>query len=125
MSKKAQGLPFNMIVLIIIALFILLIIIAWATGIFGSVFQQTKVISEATEADVTAAQTRCTQYCISAQGARNFEAWNSSAYCTTAFTGKDWNGDGTEDVLYCDDLPIGVTCSTDVEEGPVTEDNCR
>ena len=122
MNKKAQGLSFNMIVVAIIALFVLLLIIAWATGAFNFLFGQTKTVAEATDVDVTAAQTKCTQYCLQAQTIDNIDDWQASTYCKHTFTGKDWEGTGVPQDKKCWQFPIGSLCSTNDEQ--FTDGDC-
>ena len=125
--KKAQGLSFNMIVVAMIAIFVLLLIVVWATGAFSFLFGQTKTISEITEVDITAAQTKCTQYCIQAQGIDNPDDWKASNYCAHEFDEakdqKDWNSDGdVSDKLKCYHPPISSLCSTN--NGQLTKKEC-
>lgn len=94
MNKKAQGLSFNTIVLAIIALLILVIVILWATGALGGLFGRTKTIAEVTEADIAAAQSKCSKLCIQSQGISSPDRWNTSSYCRTAVTSIDYDEDG-------------------------------
>lgn len=116
--KQGQGLPLNTIILAILALLVLVFIVLFATGAFGTLFGQTQDVAEATETSTVAAQTKCSQWCLQAQGVDTKDNWINSRFCTEKPLDKD--GDGTAD--SCADL--GSTCSTTVEEGEVDETSC-
>ena len=116
--RRGQGLPLNTIILAILALLVLVFIVLFATGAFGTLFGQTKSVAGATETDIVAAQTKCSQWCLQAQGVDTTAEWEASRFCKEELLDK--NGDGTAD--SCKDL--GMTCSTTVEEGEVDETSC-
>ncbi|MEK6923491.1 MAG: hypothetical protein AABW84_02260 [Nanoarchaeota archaeon] len=128
--KRGQGLPLNTIILAILALLVLVFVVLFATGAFENLFGQTKTIAEATEADIVAAQTKCSQWCLQAQGSSTKLAWISSNFCTeTPLLLADADDDGKDEAYHCyektGENPIAATCSTTVEEGEVDETMCR
>lgn len=149
MSKRGQGLPVETIVIAAIAVIILLLVVGFATGALGGLFKRTTTIAQASEADITAAQTKCSQYCVSAQNSRTLGLWSATTYCQKKFN-FDFDGDGQaggynktatacvvlsggvydkicsdqKEVLHCSDSPISQLCSATSGTATYTEANC-
>ena len=126
-SKKAQGLPLNVIIIAIIALLTLTLIVLFATGSIGTLFERTSTFAEITESDIAAAQTKCSTDCIRAQGSRDLEAFKNSAYCGRTVP-LDLNADGnitSEELLNCWMDPIFEDCTVEINEVTYNgKDNC-
>lgn len=119
MSKKAQGLSFNMIVLAIIALLILVLIVAWATGAFGFLFGQTKTLAGVTDADITVAQSKCSKYCLQAQAITSADEWINTSYCKTVVIKTP------EKEIRCWQEPVNQFCEVSVDDKTCTQDECQ
>lgn len=104
-GRKGQGLPINLIVILIIGVLILLLVIAFATGSITKLFGGTKNIGEAVTPDQVATfRIGCSQGCFSAQQLANTEGdWKKSDYCAR----KLLNGTSTD--IKC--WHIGADCS--------------
>jgi len=128
--KRAQGLPISTIVIAAISVLVLIMLIIFFTGGFSKIFKQTNTVTNIVEADITAAQTKCTTWCSQAQNL-DADGQKKSSYCTRA-QGIDINGDGTkldtgsdeagltnsckqandnDDYLCCNQAPINTPCS--------------
>jgi len=127
MSKRGQGLPLNTIILLKLALLVLVFIVLFATGAFGTLFGQTKSVAGATETDIVAAQTKCSQWCLQSQNSKTEEEWTNSKFCKDTQL-LDTNGDGTAENYNCyettGDNPIAATCSTTIGGEQFTQANC-
>ena len=113
MNKRAQGLPLNMIVIAIVALLVLVIVFAYFTGAFGNILKQTSTLQGTVQADVTSAQTKCSQYCISAQNANynNFNDWKTSSdFCQQTFPIE-----GEDSEKHCYESPISHSCTIKID----------
>ena len=124
--KRAQGLPLTTIVIAVISFVVLFIVIIFFTGGFGKIFGQAKAAIGSVEADVSAAQTKCSQWCLQAQNLDS-AAQKKSAWCTRV-QGIDTDGDGKlndkgtdetisctytndgDEKLCCDQSPILSSC---------------
>ncbi len=112
--KQAQGLPLNMVVLALIALLVIVVVFAYFTGVFGKVFKQTAALQETMQGEVTSAQTKCAQYCISIQNsAKEVSDWETSDFCTEPFE-IDADGDGKDETYYCHQSPISQSCTVTI-----------
>jgi hypothetical protein len=144
--KKAQGLPLETIVIIIIALVLLVVAIGFFTGSFSKLAGSTKaLISPTSEADIIAAQNTCTQLCLQAGRVTTVAEFNRTSYCKRIFK-FDLNGDGNitdepkpngnegglgakciadgDEYVCCRESPIGVPCNVNMPIGQVSESSC-
>lgn len=124
MSKRAQGLPIRTIVIAAIAMLVLVLVIAFFLGVLTPIFKETREIAGATEADVVAAQTKCSQLCIQARGISEPTKWSSSGYCIWESDEKDWDGDGAAEKLHCWEAPINNFCSATISGVEKSEVDC-
>lgn len=134
MSKRGQGLPLNTIILAILALLVLVFVVLFATGAFGTLFGQTQDVAEATETSIVATQTKCSQWCLQAQSSGTNLDWENSKFCKETQL-LDTNGDGEAEPYHCYETgitsenptgknPIAATCSTTLGGKQVTQANC-
>ncbi|MEK6807426.1 MAG: hypothetical protein AABX75_00190 [Nanoarchaeota archaeon] len=123
-TKKAQGLPLNLIVLAAIAALVLVLVISFTVGgsgaFFGKIYRggQTAVGDE-----LTLVKTTCTSACDQAKLTAADAAYKTSTYCTRTFN-VDVNNDGKivdvgvkgaqgfvqEIGLNCGNAPISTAC---------------
>lgn len=99
------------IVIAVISFVVLFIVIIFFTGGFGKIFGQAKAAIGSVEADVSAAQTKCSQWCLQAQnlGSTNHA---KSSWCTKTQP-IDNSGDGiigTDEKYKCADTTINAVC---------------
>jgi len=141
--KKAQGLPLETIVIIIMALVLLVVAIGFFTGSFSSLAGSTKaLISPTSDADIIAAQNTCTQLCLQAGRVTTVAEFKRTSYCKRVFK-FDLNGDGNitdsgnneqgimascvadgDEYVCCRESPIGVPCNVNMPTGQVSESSC-
>jgi hypothetical protein len=107
-DKRGQGLPVNLIVILIIGIIILLLVVAFATGSISKLFGGAKNIGEAVTPDQVATfRIGCAQACFSAQQLADTQGeWTSSSYCTKELP------NGTDTAIKCWDA--GTECSKNV-----------
>lgn len=112
-NRKAQ-ISMNTIVYVAIALFILVIIIGFATGALQNLF--TGITARTRQID--AAKEDCRIDCQTAQGAvKNYGIgeWEASSYCTDKHpVDVDDNKDTPDEYLSCWEDPIVRSCSVQV-----------
>jgi len=114
----------NMIVYVAVALFILVLIIAFATGGIGKGF---KGLTTTGPGELDTLKSKCTASCNQAKASvisSGTSAWPVSSYCTEIY-GLDEDGDGTvssEEFFSCWEAPIRVDCRTTISTaaGPRT-----
>lgn len=114
----------NMIVYVAIALFVLVLIVAFATGGIGKGF---KGLTTTGPGELETLKSKCTASCNQARAAvesAGTGAWRTTTYCTIEYP-FDENGDGTvdrEEFFSCWEDPIRVDCGTTVSTaaGPKT-----
>lgn len=82
-NRKGQGLPVNLIIILIIGIIILLLVIAFATGTLGKLFGGAKELGEAvTPEQVATFRIGCKQACFSAEQLADTKGeWTNSDYC--------------------------------------------
>src|SRR3989344_5147835 len=107
-TKRGQSLPINTIVIAILALLVLVFVILFATGSFGSLF----------------AQTKCAQWCLTAQSSKTLGEWTSSKFCKDIQL-IDTNGDGESENYLCNSEVISAACSTQIGGGQITQADCQ
>jgi len=141
--KKAQGLPLETIVIIIMALVLLVVAIGFFTGSFSSLAGSTKaLISTTSEADITAAQNTCSQLCLQAARIQTPAEFKRSSYCTKIFkfelnsdgnitdVNKDESGLGAkciadgDEYACCRESPLSIPCKVETQTGQLTESSC-
>jgi hypothetical protein len=107
MSKKAQGLSLNYIVIAIIAALVLIIIVAFTTTGLGTslskIFQTSEQSTE--NADVDVAKATCKNLCSNARTVDMPEQWGAESYCSRTFVFED-------NPTNCWEAPVNVDCST-------------
>jgi hypothetical protein len=123
-TKRGQSLPINTIVIAILALLVLVFVILFATGSFSSLFGQTKNIGESSDTSIVAAQTKCAQWCLTAQGSKTTSEWTSSKFCKDTQL-IDTDGDGASETYLCNSDVISATCSTQIGGEQITQDRCN
>ena len=124
--RKAQ-ISMNMIVYVAIALFVLVLVVAFATGGIGKGFRG---ITTAGPGELDTLKNRCQSACNQAKStvdSSGTSAWGSSSYCTEQYT-YDKNSDGTisevnpDEIISCWESPISISCSKTVNtpEGAIS-----
>jgi len=118
--KRGQGLPIQFIVIAAIAVLVLVIVIAWATGAFGGLFRGLSAISAATPEEISAFRIKCENACFEAkQLVKSEDAWKNSEYCRITIKNVDQNGD-----VHCWQEPIVALCEFNIIEVGV-EKTCK
>lgn len=113
--RKGQ-ISMNMIVYVAIALFVLVLIVAFATGGIGKGF---KGLTTTGPGALDTLKSKCTASCNQAKAlvdSSGTDSWKTTTYCSEQY-GFDSNGDGSVDdteFLNCWESPISVKCSTTV-----------
>jgi len=123
-TKRGQSLPINTIVIAILALLVLVFVILFATGSFSSLFGQTQNIAESSDTSIVAAQTKCAQWCLTAQSSKTLGEWTSSKFCKDIQL-IDTNGDGESENYLCNSEVISAACSTQIGGGQITQADCQ
>lgn len=115
-AKKGQ-ISMNMIVYVSVALLVLVLIVAFATGGIGQLFQG---LTTTGKGDLEVLKDKCTITCENAKSSVSLSgtsSWATSTYCTEIY-GFDNDGSGTldENEFYsCWENPISIGCSTTVQ----------
>lgn len=113
--KKAD-ISVNTIVYAAIALLILVILVAFATGKLGQLFS---FLNKQTGEEIGNIRDVCTTACSDAKlkvDTSGTGSWKISSYCTTLHN-LDMNGDkkiSSDERLHCYDDKIGVQCETTI-----------
>ena len=135
LNKKAQGLPLHLIVIAAIAALVLVLVIAFTIGGFGSFFGKIFQSGQTVVGDTTdVARTTCSGYCDTAKSSLTTTSWKSSQYCTKTFNiDKDGSGDLVENEkdemldevgIHCWQDDILTKCSAIIAGTPVDEEDC-
>ena len=111
MKNKKAAISVEMIVYVAIAVFILVIIIGFATGAFQKLFWGLEPKGE-----VGTAQDKCEVFCSEAKDEvlrGDLSKWESTDYCTETFAiDKDESGEiDSDEVLHCWNDPIAESCT--------------
>ncbi|MAE75241.1 MAG: hypothetical protein CL675_14200 [Bdellovibrionaceae bacterium] len=93
------------IIAIAIGVFVLVVIIGFATGFFGDLFGQ---IGDVVGGDVGAAQRNCKALCSEAKA--DLSSWKTSTYCTQKVSVGDLDGDGSDNYEYCWNSNVATYC---------------
>jgi len=102
-SKKAQGISVNMVIMVIIALLVLALILAFATGSFSRLTGKLKQTESTTDqSEIVAATTKCTQACQRARNIGISTQWTNTEYCDEIDFG--------DEKIHCWDPPINTWC---------------
>jgi hypothetical protein len=116
MNKRGQGLPISFIVIAAIAALVLVLVIAFTIGGFGTFFGKIfKGGEEAIGTDLDIARSTCSNLCQTSKAIQNTAQWSNSGYCIRTFN-IDLNRDGVinatlEAGMNCWNENIGVDCS--------------
>ncbi|MFH0868664.1 MAG: hypothetical protein V1839_00380 [archaeon] len=89
--KKAQGLPISTIVIAAVCVLVLVVLVIFFSGGFSKINKQASAASNIVEADLTAQQTKCAQWCSQAQNMVP-DKQKASSFCKDAKL--DIDGDG-------------------------------
>lgn len=118
--QKGQGLPINTLVLAAIAILVLIMIIAFATGTFSRLFKGVSTIEQgATPEELTGFRVGCEQACFAAkQLTRTTHQFEASDYCKRTIKVNETNKLVSKN---CWQSPINVSCSFELVEGDVTK----
>lgn len=112
MKNKKAAISVEMIVYVAIAVFILVIIIGFATGAFQKLFWGLEPKGE-----VGTAQDKCKLHCSEAKDAVLRDGtgkWTTTQYCSSTFAidlDEDGEIDSETEVLHCWNAPISETCT--------------
>lgn len=130
MDKKAQGLSLHFIVIAVIAALVLVLVIAFTIGGFGTFFGKIFGGGQAAVGEeIDVVRTTCAGLCDSAKASTTEASWKASTYCNRKFD-IDLNNDGIlnesegELNIPCWNESIGVKCSTTISGKTISEQNC-
>ena len=114
--KKKADISMNVIVYAAIALLILVILVAFATGRLGGLF---KGITQQTGEEIGTIRSACIKDCNLAKTTAESSGqstWKISSYCKNTYA-YDHDGDGETDSFHCYDDAIDVQCSVTLGSG--------
>jgi len=128
-SKKAQ-ISMNMIVYVAIALFVLVLIVAFTTGGVGKGF---KGLTTTGPGELDTLKSKCTASCNQVKAtveSSGTASWSTSTYCTEGYAfDKDGDGSvGEDEIFNCWESPISISCGTTINTAVgakvLSQDDC-